>query len=55
MKYLSLNVNKITPPPKKNKKNTQMTTLYMNLSVYITFTMIIILDKNNFVKVSHHY
>ncbi len=37
------------------KKNTQMTTLYANWSLYITFTMIIILDKNNFVKVSHHY
>ncbi len=32
-----------------------MTKLYTNWSLYITFTMIITLDKNNFVKVSHHY
>ncbi len=33
-----------------------MTTLYTNLSLCIIFTMIYyILDKNNFVKVSHHY
>ncbi len=31
-------------------KNAQMTTLYTNWALYI-----IILDKNNFVKVSHHY
>ncbi len=34
----------------------QMTTSYTNLSLYITFTMIYyILDKNNFVNISHHY
>ncbi len=39
-------------------KNAQMTNLYTNWSLYITFTMIyyiIILYKNNFVKCSHHY
>ncbi len=33
----------------------QMTTLYTNWSLYITFTMIYYISKNNFVKVSHHY
>ncbi len=32
-----------------------MTTLYINLSLYITFTMIYYIVKNNFVNVSHHY
>ncbi len=37
-------------------KNAQMTTLYTNWSLYTTLTMIYyIIDKNNFVKVSHHY
>ncbi len=35
-------------------KNTQITTLYTNWSLYITFTMIYY-NKNNFVNVSHHY
>ncbi len=37
------------------QKNAQMTTLYTNCSLYITFTMIfIILDKKIFVNVCHN-
>ncbi len=32
-----------------------MITIYTNLSLYITLTMIFILDKNNFVNIYHHY
>ncbi len=32
-----------------------MTTLYTNLSLYITFTMIYYIRQEYFVKVSHHY
>ncbi len=36
-------------------KNIQMTTLYTNLSLYITFTFINYIRQDNFVNVSLHY
>ncbi len=45
----SFSVHKLIP------QNTQMTTLFTNLSLYITFTMIYYIRQEPFVKVYHHY